>query len=141
MTNRKQTRLHNKNKNNNKMRYLESVPTAGKSIQSFTDEFLVKKNEVPKITDKSTYTTVKPLLDAVDKILIGMYNTRDPLFRKLHLIDDTSQLVGGPAQQVVSSADQGRPIPYVHPTTVRERQNYMHDYREDQEYWLDDENA
>ena len=83
---------------------------------------------------ESTYTTVKPLhccMDVVDKNHIDMYNTRDPLYGKLHLINDISQLVGGPAQQVVQSADQGQPIPYVAPT-VREQQNCMHNFREDQ---------
>ena len=61
-----------------------------------------------------------------------MYNPRDPLYGKLHLIDDTSQFNGGPTQQIVPSAGQGRPIPYVNPTIVQQQGNYMHDFWEDQ---------
>ena len=123
------------------MSYLKSVPTTGKMIQLFMNEFVVKKNEVSKIMGKPTCTTVKPLVDAIVKNLIGMYDARDPLFGKLHLIDDRSQLVGGPAQQVLPSVDQEQPIPYVAPTIVQERKKYLHDFHEDQENWLDDQNA
>ena len=102
------------------MCYLELIPTIGKSIKSFTVEFVVKKNDVPKIMGKSTFTTVKSLLEAIGKNPIGMYNPRNPLYGKMHLINNTSQLGGGPAQQILPSADQGRPIPYVHPTTVQQ---------------------
>mmetsp|Transcript_48965 Transcript_48965/g.55453 ORF Transcript_48965/g.55453 Transcript_48965/m.55453 type:complete len:98 (+) Transcript_48965:267-560(+) len=97
---------------------MKSIPTTRKSIKEYTDEFEVKKNDVPKVIGKPTYTTVKPVLDAVDKNLIGMKDDRDDIYGKLHLVSDTSQLQGGPAQQVVPSANQGRPLPYVHPTTV-----------------------
>ena len=141
MNERTNTPTQNKNKNNNKMSFLESVPTAGKSIKSFTDELVKGKNDVPKVLGKPSFTTVKPVLDAVDTNLIAMLDPRDPQYGKLHLVEDTSILPNGPAQQIVPSADQGKPIPYTHPTTVRQRQNYLHDFREDQENWLDDQNA
>ena len=58
---------------------METIPTAEKLVEAYADKFAVKKNEVPKIIGKPTYTIVKPLLDAVDKNLIDMYNERDPL--------------------------------------------------------------
>ena len=111
---------------------MENIPITGKSIKEYTDEFEVKKNDVSKIMGKPTYTTVKPVLDAVDKNLIGMLDDRDNIYGKLHLVSNTSQLAGGPAQQVVISANQGRPQPYVHRTIARERQNYLHEYCRDQ---------
>ena len=86
---------------------METIPTTGKSVEAYTDEFGVKKNEVPNIMGKPTYTTVKPVLDMVDKILIGMYDERDLLYGKLHLVSNRSQLQGGPPQQVVASTNQG----------------------------------
>ena len=49
--------------------------------------------------------------------------------------------MGGPAQQVVPSTNQGRLVPYVPPTTVREWHNYVIRHHKDQKYWLDDQNA
>ena len=110
------------------MSYLESVPTAGKLVKSFTDDFVKGGNDVPKVLGKPSFTTVKPVLDAVDINLIAMKDQRDPQYGKLHLIEDTSILPNGPPQQVVPSADQGRPIPYTAPTMVRQRQNYLQDF-------------
>ena len=72
------------------MSYLEPIPTTGKSIKSYTDEFVVKKNDIPKIMGKLTFTTMKPLLEGIVKNLISMYDPKNPLYGKLHLIDDTS---------------------------------------------------
>ena len=123
------------------MSSLETVPTAGKSIQAITEDFVQGKNDVPKVLGKPSFTAAKPVLDAVETNLITMTDRRDPRYGKLHLIEDTSLLPNGPALQVVQSVDQGQPQPYVAPTTVRERQNYLHNYRRDQEYWLNDQNA
>ena len=123
------------------MSSLETVPTAGKSIKSITEDFVQGKNDVPKVLGKPSFTAAKPVMDAVETNLIAMTDRRDTQYGKLHLMEDTSLLPNGPALQVVQSADQGEPLPYVHPTTVRERQNYLHEYRKDQEYWLNDQNT
>lgn len=123
------------------MSSLETVPTAGKSIQAITEDFVQGKNDVPKVLGKPSFTAAKPVLDLVEANLIAMTDRRDPRYGKLHLIKDTSLLPNGPALQVVQSVDQGQTQPYVAPTTVREMQNYLHDYRRDQEYWLNDQNA
>ena len=54
---------------------------------------------------------------------------------------NTSQLVGGPAQQVVLSTNQERLPPYLAPTTTRERHNSVTRFYKDQQFWLDDVNA
>ena len=51
---------------------MEQAPSIGKSIESFMNDLLMKMNDVPKIDGKPTFTTVKPLLDTVDKNLINM---------------------------------------------------------------------
>ena len=67
MSKRNRTHLHSENKNKNKT---EQAPPTAKSIESFMKEFVMKKNDVPPISGKPTFTEVKPLLDAVDKALL-----------------------------------------------------------------------
>ena len=61
-------------------------------------ELVAKKNDLEAISWTPTFTKVKTLLDALDKNLINMNDDRDPIYVKLHLVTNTSQLVGGPAQ-------------------------------------------
>ena len=55
---------------------MEHIPPKGKSVEAYTEDFVMKKNDVPKISGKPTFTTVKPLLDAVDRNLIGMLDDK-----------------------------------------------------------------
>ena len=82
-------------------------PTA-KSIKSFMDEFVMKKNDVPPMSGKPTFTTCKLLMDAVNKNLINMKDNRDQIYGKLHTVTSTIQLVNGLALQVVRSTNQDR---------------------------------
>ena len=72
---------------------MEQAPPTAKTIVSFMKEFVVKNNDVPPISGKPTFTTCKPLLDAVDKNRITMKDDRDPIYGKLHTVTNTSQLV------------------------------------------------
>ena len=74
------------------MSSLETVPTAGKSIKSITDDFVLGKNDVPKVLGKPSFTAAKPVMDAVETNLIAMTDRRDTQYGKLHLIEDTSLL-------------------------------------------------
>ena len=123
------------------MSNLETVPAAGKSIKDIMEDFVKKQNDLQKVIGKPSFTTTKPVMDAVEINLLHMHDGRDIQFGKLHLIEDTSQLPNGPAAQVVPSVDRGQPAPYVHPTTIRQRQNYLHQFRRDQEYYLNDKNV
>ena len=123
------------------MSNLETVPAAGKSIKAIMDDFVKGQNALQKVIGKPSFTTTKPVMDAVEINLIHMPDRRDVQFGKLHLIEDTSLLQNGPAVQIVPSVDQGQPQPYVAPTTIRQRQNYLHEYRRDQEYYLNDQNV
>ena len=120
---------------------MEQAPPTAKPIESYMQEFVVKKNDVPAISGEPTFTTAKPLLNAVDKNIINMKNDRDPFYGKLHTVTNTSHLVGGPAKQVVPSTNQRRLTPYVAPTPPRERHNYVTRHYYDQQYWLDDVNT
>ena len=48
---------------------------------------------------------------------------------------------GGPPQQIVRSTNQDQQLPYIAPTTSRERQNYLITYHQNQGYWLNDQAA
>ena len=120
---------------------MEQVPPTAKLIESFMNEFVMKKNDIPKIRRKPTFTSVKPLLDAVDKNLINIKDDCNAIYGKLHLFTNTSQLVGGLAQQVVLSTNQGRLTPYVAPITTREQHNYVTRHYKNQQFWLDNQNA
>ena len=121
---------------------MEYILPTGRSVKEYVEQFATKKNYVPKIIVKATYTTVKSVLDAVDKNIISMLDDRDNIYGKLHLVSNTSHLAGGPAHQVVQSTNQGWQLPYVHHTaTARERQNYLIEYHQDHGNWLDDQNA
>ena len=50
--------------------------------------------------------------------LISMLDPRDNVWGKLHLVSNTNQMPGGPAQQIVQSTNQGQQQPYVAPTTA-----------------------
>ena len=123
------------------MSNLETVPAAGKSIKAIMDDFVKGQNALQKVIGKPSFTTTKPVIDAVEINLINMPDRRDLQFGKLHLIEDTSLLPNGPALQIAASVDQGQPLPFVPLTTIRQRQNYLHEYRRDQEYYLNDQNV
>ena len=67
---------------------MEHIPPTGKSVKECMEQFVMKKNDMPTIVGKPTYTTVKPVLDAVDKNLIGMLDDRDNIYGKLHLVSN-----------------------------------------------------
>ena len=56
---------------------MEHIPPKGKTVKEYTEQFKVKKNDMPKIIGKTTYSSVKLLLDAVDTNLINMVDDRD----------------------------------------------------------------
>ena len=120
---------------------MDQPPPTPTSIKSFMNEMIMKKNDISTIRRKPTFTSCKPLIDAVDKNLINMDNERDPIYGKLHTVSNTSQLPGGPALQVVSSTNQGRLTPYVTPTTTREQHNYVTRHYKNQLYWLKNMNT
>ena len=80
-------------------------------------------------------------MDANNKNLINMDDERDPIYGKLHIVSNTSQLLGGPAVQVVLSTNQGRLAQYVTPTTTQERHNYVTTHHKNQLMWLEDMNT
>ena len=82
-------------------------------------------------------------MDAVDKNLINMEDDRDPIYGKLRIVSNTSQLVNIPAIQVVLSTNQGRLVAFFPTDTVRQRQqhNYLTRHHKNQLYWLEDGNA
>ena len=96
---------------------------------------------MPRIMGKPNYLSCKPVLDVVEMNLINMLDPRDNIWGKLHLVDNTHQMQGGPPQQIVWSTNQGQQLPYIAPTTLRERQNYLITYHQNQGYWLDDQAA
>ena len=120
---------------------MEHIPPKGKTSEEFTDQFVVKKNDVPSIRGKPTYPSCKPILDAVEMNLINMLDPRDNIWGKLHLVANTHQMQGGPPQQIVRSTNQGQQLPYIASTTSRKRQNYLTTYHQNQGYWLDDQAA
>ena len=99
---------------------MDQPPPTPKLIKSFMDEMINKKNDIPTICRKPTFTSCKLSMNAIDKSLININNEHDPIYGKLHTVSNTSQLPGGPALQVVLSTNQGILTPYVAPTTTRE---------------------
>ena len=79
------------------------IPT---SVKQYEELFPLEKNDIGVICWKPTFTLLQPLHDAVEKNLIAMYDDRDPVNGKLHILEDTSQLAGGPANQVALSQNQ-----------------------------------
>ena len=80
------------------------IPTTTKQ---YMEQFPLKKNDIGVIRGKPTFTSCQPLIDAVEKNLIAMPDDWDPIYGKLHLLEDTSQLPNGPAAQVLQSTNQG----------------------------------
>ena len=99
---------------------MEHIPPKGKSVEEYTEKFVVKKDDVLGIRGKPNYSSCKPVLDQVEMNLINMLDPRDNIWGKLHTVSSISQMPGGPAQQVVRSTNQGRQLPYVALTTVRQ---------------------
>ena len=60
-----------------------------------------------------------------------MNNDHDTIYGKLNLVTNTSQLVEGPAQQVVLSANQGRLPAHVAPPITCEWHNFVTCHYED----------
>ena len=80
---------------------MEHILPTDRPIKDYTKKIVVKKNDVPKVVGKSSYRSVKPVLDAVVKNFIGMLDDRGNIYGKLHLVTNTSQMSGEPSQQVV----------------------------------------
>ena len=120
---------------------MEHVQAKGVTAEDYTKQFKMKKNDVQRIEGKPTYATVKPVLNAVKMNLINIDDQRDAVWRKLHILQDTSLLANGSGQPVVASANQGEQIPWVVPVTPRQREIYLIRYFQEQNNWLDDQAA
>ena len=105
------------------------IPT---SVKQYEEAFPLKKNDIGVICGKPTFTLLQPMHDSLEKNLIVMYDDRNPVYGKLHILEDTSQLAGGPAVQVVTSTNQEKQVPFVETTTVCERHNEVARHNEDQ---------
>ena len=114
------------------------IPT---SVKQYEELFPLKKNDIGVICGKPTFTLLQPLHDALEKNLIAMPDERDTIYGKLHLLEDTSQLAGGPDDQVEPSTNQGQMEPFLAATTVRERHNNVMQHNNAQTQWLEDNNA
>jgi len=120
---------------------MEHVQAKGVTPEDYTKNFKIKKNDVPRITGKPTYATVKPILDAVETNLINMNDQRDPFWGKLHILQDTSGLVNGPDAMIPESTNQFEPDEWQLGFTHRQREIYLHGYFRDQNNFLDDQAA
>ena len=87
---------------------------------------------------KPTFTSCQPLINAVEKNLIVIPDDRDPIYGKLYLLENISQLPNGPAVQVVPSSNQGQLAPFLAPTTNREQHNHVTIHNDAQTAWLED---
>ena len=117
---------------------MKHVQAKGSTIEEFTSEFKVKKNEVQRVIGRPTYLSLKPLIDAVETNLINMDDLRDPIWGKLHMIQIIAQSANRPAAQVMASTNQGVQDPYLHLTTARESEMYLIEYHREQSYFLND---
>ena len=111
---------------------MDALPLILKTIKEFMDQFQLKKNNIPPICGKPTFTLCQPLIDAIKKNLINMTDDWDVIYGKLHCLEDTSQLPHGPLAQVVPSSNQGQLAPFLPPTTNREQHNYVSTHHENQ---------
>ena len=64
---------------------------------------------------------------------------REPVYGRLHLIENTGNLPNG--QPVAASINQGQPIAWAQGVTQRERENYFIDYLCNQEQYLSNQEA
>jgi len=99
----------------------------GTTQEQYANEFKVKQTEVPKIQGVPTYSTIKPIQNAVEVNLINMHNNRDPTYGKLHLITNTALAVlpNRPPAPVVPSTNQGPPSIWNANVEVRVRENQL----------------
>ena len=61
---------------------MEHITPTGKSVEEYIKQFVVKKHNVQNNIEDPTNTTVQPMLDTVNKNLIGMLDDRDNMYRK-----------------------------------------------------------
>ena len=87
---------------------MQEIVAKGIQKEQFKAEFAVKPHTIPRIDGEPTYTMVRPIRKAVETNLIGMKDDREPVYGRLHLIDNTGNLPNGRA--VVASVNQGQPI-------------------------------
>jgi len=108
---------------------MERIQPKSKSKEQYTREFVVSANEVQKTIGPPSYAgTVQPIREAVITNLIGMSDRRDPQWGMLWMILNTANAAlfpGGPQAQIQPTAHPGDIIPWVQPTTQRDRENYM----------------
>ena len=108
---------------------MERIQPKSKSKEQYTREFVVSANEVQKTIGPPSYAgTVQPIREAIITNLIGIVDSRDPMWGTLWMILNTANAAlfpGGPPAQIQPTAHPGDIIPWVHPTTARDRENYM----------------
>ena len=88
---------------------MEHVQAKGVTPEDYTKQFKIKMNDVPRIIGKPTYATIRPILDAVEMNLINMNDQQDPIWGKLHILQDTSGLANGPPAMIPDSTNQFEP--------------------------------
>ena len=108
---------------------MERIQPKSKSKEQYTREFVVSANEVQKTIGPPSYAgTVQPIREAIITNLIGIVDSRDPMWGTLWMILNTANAAlfpGGPPAQILPTAHPGDILPWVHPTTARDRENYM----------------
>ena len=57
------------------MSNLETAPAAGKTIKAIMDDFVKGQNALQKVIGKPSFTTTKPVIDAVEINLINITAT------------------------------------------------------------------
>ena len=116
---------------------MEHVQAKGVTPEDYTKQFKIKKNDVPRIIGKPTYATVKQILDAVEMISINMNDQQNPIWGKLHILQDTSILPNGPAAMIPDSTNQSEPNEWSIGFSQRQRETYLIEYFKLQNNWLD----
>ena len=101
-------------------------------------EFKVKSRDVDSIVGKPTFHDCCLIRLGVEENCMAVKDHRDPKYGKLHLIKNTSQLPGGPANELPRLTDRG--IPAYPDQDWYSRQDYATAWVTEQTEYLNDEN-
>lgn len=107
--------------------------TALLSQEGYSSAFLIKAHEVEPPGEDPTFMTIRPTTEAIKQNLMNVPSEQDPIYGMRYLIEDTSQLVGGPVVRILLTPHPGAMPTWTNNLTQREFQNLLNTYYQNRE--------
>lgn len=97
------------------------TPAAGIAKATFAAKFEIKANDAPRVEGRPAHATAPPAREAAGRSLVAVAGGRGAARGRLHILQNTSALPGGPPAVVPPPASQEQPPVWAMGQASRER--------------------